>query len=100
MIDVTNRAKLVAYKEQDNYIVYVFENLEIPEYFMCTRFPNWECPNINIGEIGYVNFRIIIGGVDVWYDTKTNTPHIYNYSGNHFINFVKEKQKVDKIIIS
>ena len=44
------KAKLLALKEDQNYITYVFQNLCDNSYIMCTRLPNWESPVININD--------------------------------------------------
>lgn len=42
------------------YITYVFKNLEDTsfgkKYCMVTRWPNWQCGNIEIGESGYLTY--------------------------------------------
>lgn len=87
--------KLVA-KEPDfqGYITYVFENLEeevIKEtrYIMCTRWPNWEHRDIDLEEIGYLNFAEIRAGVDKWFDGNEMIP--YKYNGIQFIKFIAKQ---------
>lgn len=96
--------KLVA-KRNDvgGYTVYVFENFNYStifnQYIMCTRFPNWECPILNIGDIGYVKYREVLGGVDEWYDRFTDTKIKYKYTGIHFLNFVFDEEKQKDLLI-
>ena len=65
------KAKLLALKEDQNYITYVFQNLCDNSYIMCTRLPNWESPVINIDDVGYLNYKEVIGGETEWYHKET-----------------------------
>ena len=65
------KAKLLALKEDQKYIIYVFQNLDDNSYVMCTRLPNWESPVININDIGYLNYKEVIGGESEWYHKET-----------------------------
>lgn len=88
-------------KEHDllGYTTYVFENLENAsfghKYCMITRWPNWQCRNVDIGEIGYVTYQEVIAGQDTWWDGSKNVP--FNYSNLIFIKFIKEN-KLDNSI--
>ena len=66
---------------------------------MCTRFPNWESPIILIGDIGFLKFKEVIAGKDMWYDPQTGDTIPYKYTGIHFIDFVQENKEVDNLII-
>lgn len=97
MIDVTLKAELVSFKDEYPYLVYVFKNLDFPEYIVCTRFPNWDMPPVMLGDKGYINYRIVIAGKDTWYN-KEEAVHVpYNYNGNHFINFIPLKEYIKEI---
>ena len=95
--------KLIASKEDCGYITYVFENLDscdmLHKYLMCVRFPNWECPILNIGDMGFVKFKEVIAGIDKWYDKDLDTFVPYKFTDIHFLNFVFDKQKQDNIIL-
>lgn len=100
---VTIYCKLLA-KEHDigGYTTYVFKNLDNApfghQYLMCTRWPNWEHRNLDIGEKGYLTYKEVIAGVDSWYDGKDFIP--YNYTNIIFIKFVKEnKDNLKQIIL-
>lgn len=89
-------AKLVA-KENDTcgYITYVFVILDRSErkrlnskYIMCVRYPNWEHRDIKVGEIGYLNYKVIIAGVDQWFDGKDL--RYYKYSTIQFVKFISK----------
>lgn len=92
----TIRAKLLTYREETGgYILYVFEDLDAKtwdkKYRITLRFPNWEAPLIKIGDIGYLNFREVVAGRDVWWDRNTQSEKFYNYSNSLFENFIHEK---------
>lgn len=42
---------------------------------MCTQPPNWSAATINYGDIGYLEVKPVIAGIDEWYDgdTQQNT---------------------------
>lgn len=98
---VTIHCKLVA-KEHDfgGYTTYVFQNLEnkniYDKYLMCTRWPNWEHRNLDLGETGYLTYKEVVAGVDTWYDGTSFIP--YNYTNIIFIKFVKEADNYDQDI--
>ncbi len=78
------------------YTTYVFECLDEEirnktKYIMCTRYPNWEGPEIQIGEIGFLSFFEIRAGIDTWYDGNKMIP--YRYNNIQFIKFIKKPEK-------
>ena len=84
-------------KESDtlDYTTYVFECLDsdvvkYSKYIMCTRYPNWDHRNIELDEIGYLNFMEIKAGVDTWFDGSKMIPYLYN--GIQFIKFVHKPE--------
>lgn len=94
--------KLVA-KLDDNlgYTTFVFKCLdkEIKKqspYIMCTRFPNWVTRDVQLGEIGYLNFVEIQAGIDKWFDGQQMIP--YNYDMIQFIQFVPKPKKKEFIM--
>lgn len=99
MLDITLKTQLVSYRKEHPYTIYVFKNLDLPEYIMCTRFPNWNTPLIDIGDKGFLNYRIVIAGRDTWYDQEKDVLVPYKYSGNHFVNFIPLKEKLKDIIL-
>ena len=97
----TIHAKLVTYRHGCwGYINYVFQDIDHPEsdYIYCTRFPNWDCPDLNIGDIGFLKCRFVIGGDSRWYDWKNDRYVPYKYTGIHFLDFIYEKPKEDIIM--
>ena len=100
----TIKSQLLTYENDlGGYITYVFKNLDsinnYDRYVMCTRFPNWETPNVNIGEIGFLKYKEIEGGKDKYYDNHENLFKSYKFNGIHFIDFVAIKQNNKDIIL-
>lgn len=107
-MDVPNikiiHGKLIAQKDNfGEYITYVFLNLDSTEvldkYLMCTRFPNWESPFVEVGDTGYVKYREVFGGIDEWYDKLTDELVKYKYTDIHFLDFVYDTKKEDEITL-
>lgn len=101
---ITIKSQLVA-KEHDllDYTTYVFKCLEsnVPfghKYCMMIRCPNWNHRDIDIGEIGYVEYEEVKAG-DNWYNPQTKTYIPYNYTNIYFIKFVKEVDSSKKDIL-
>lgn len=97
-------ARLLAFKEDaGGYITYVFKNLKaedvLHEYIMCVRFPNWDCPPINIGDEGFLSYRFVEAGKDKWYNKSTGMYEPYKQTDCHFINFITFKNNDLKDII-
>lgn len=94
---MTIHAKLLT-KRSDSmgYVVYVFQNLDFTDafnkYVMCVRFPNWDHPNIEITELGFLEYRSVVAGKDSWYNSYNNQYIPYKYTDNHFIKFIPETQ--------
>ncbi len=99
---VTIYGKLLA-KTHDigGYTTYVFQNLDSApfghKYVMLTRWPNWQCSNIDVGEIGYVTYKEVIAGKDTWWNGSDFIP--YNFTNLVFIKFVRKKDTSKKDII-
>jgi hypothetical protein len=85
------------------YTTYVFRCLEREiikqtKYVMCTRWPNWEGPKIEIGEVGYLQFMEIRAGKDEWFDGVNMIP--YRHNNIQFIKFIrKPKKKHNQFIV-
>ncbi len=98
----TKHVKLVAKNtDWEGYTSYVFENLhpinEDDKYIMCVMFPNWNQTIVSIGEIGFVSVKLVIAGVDTWYNGKDNIP--YKYTNLIFCKFIKEEPMYEEIIL-
>jgi hypothetical protein len=96
---------LEKFNDSLGYITYVFELLdnedklrEKTKYLMCTQPPNWECENIDYNEVGYLEVKPVIAGVDEWYDGEIQQK--YRYSNIWFSKFVPVRPKnIDTMII-
>ena len=88
--------KLVAIKE-GQYTIYVFK--EEDKYVMCTKLPNWQTPDIVVGDKGYLSYVEVSAGEE-YYNPSTETRHTYNYSNVYFENFIlKQKVKNSELIL-
>lgn len=96
--EVTYYVKLVAKLHENlGYINYVFENLNFNDYdyqyFTCVRFPNWDSPNVDLEDVGYVTIKYVREGIDKWFD-GTDFKN-YNYTNIIFLKFIPEKEKTN-----
>jgi len=104
MNTLTIHCKLLA-KEADlmNYQTLVFKNLDNApfgnQYCMVTVWPNWESYIPEIGDIGYLTYNSVTGGVDTYYDRTLDTIVKYNFTNLVFNKFVKEQDNSKKDII-
>lgn len=104
MTTYTIRCELLA-KETDvlDYTTLVFKNLDKApfgyQYCMLICFPRWESRIPDIGEIGFVTYDDVCGGVDSYYDRDTDSIVKYNYDNLIFKKFVEEKDNSKKEII-
>lgn len=104
MDTLTIHCKLLA-KEVDlmDYQTLVFKNLDKApfgcEYCMVTVWPNWESYIPEIGDIGYLTYDSVTGGVDTYYDRTLDTIVKYNFTNLVFNKFVKEVDNSKKDII-
>lgn len=90
------KARLSASREDPgDYTKYVFQNLDTGEYVLCTKFPNWDTPLINLGSVGYLKYKEIIAGKETWYDHVNNVFVPYKFDADQFIDFVLEPKKQD-----
>ena len=94
MVEFVTEAKLLAIKEVV-YTIYVFKDNINNKYIMCTRLPNWQVQEINIGDEGYLQYQEIKAG-DEYYDISIEKNKKYNYSNIYFNNFVKKSEKINK----
>ena len=99
MLSLIRNVKLLA-KREDNYTVYVFQDLDNSEFIMCTRLPHWQTPDINVGAEGYLHYNMVTAG-ETYYHPDTNTHVKYNYTNSYYVNFVNRSDKInnDGIII-
>ena len=102
MTNETTYVKLLCQqKDSLDYTTYVFEIIDSKEidrlgyrYIMCTRWPNWDHRELLNGEEGYLNYSVIISGVDTWYDGASFVPYkCSTYQFNKFITKQPEQNK-------
>ena len=104
MDTLTIHCKLLV-KEVDlmDYQTLVFKNLDKApfgcEYCMVTVWPNWESYIPEVGDIGYLTYDSVIGGVDTYYDRTLAAIVKYNFTNLVFNKFVKEIDNSKKDII-
>lgn len=99
-VPLSARVKLIEAR-LDQYIIYVFKDLDSFRYYIVTRFPSWKEPEVNIGEEGYLEFFIAIAGKTKWYD-KNNIHESpdkmipYNNTYLVFNKFIKDTSNIVK----
>lgn len=91
MVELIKEVELITVRD-GNYTLYVFQCLKTLEYIMCTRLPNWQVPDINIGDKGFLQYQIVKAGEH--YITPDGENVLYKYSNIYFINFVKKTDAV------
>ena len=99
---ITILSEVLTFEEDlAGYVTYIFRNIEskdtFTEYVMCTKYPNWDCGDIKIGDIGFLTFEEHIAGLDKWFDGREY--HYYNYTGIQLIKFIKKQDKPSQQII-
>lgn len=82
------KARLVAQKEEGQYINYVFENTSTHEFVMCTRVPNWSGDLPHLMQEGYLEYKDVQAGTSTYFDNVDNTFRAYQYTATYFQSFV------------
>ena len=101
---MTLHVEFISYEHNINgYTVYVFKNLDNPEWFnkyiMCVRFPNWDHRGLSLNERGYLTYKENIAG-EHYYNATTGNNDVYKYNTLQFIKFIKEIEiKTDNFIM-
>lgn len=88
MIKNTAHVKLLALRE-GTYTMYVFQNLDTNAYIMCTRLPNWQVPEIKLGDAGFLEYQYVTAGEE-YFDPAQEKMIRYLYTNVYFINFVQK----------
>lgn len=78
--------------QQGQYSLYVFKNLDekdnsLLRYITVTRVPNWNGPDIKIGDKGYVECEYVNAG-DSYFQVSTGNMETYNYTVCYFLHFI------------
>lgn len=82
------KARLVGKNTDGVYKHYVFIDLDRLDYVMCTRVPNWQGADVEIGEDGFLEYHSVIGGQDRYYDAVKDHYCHYQQDATYFLNFV------------
>lgn len=93
MVEFIKEVQLLAIRSSV-YTTYVFKVIKENEYVMCTKLPNWQVPEINVGDVGFLQYQIVKAG-DL-YVTPEGDQIAYKYSNVYFINFVLKTDAVMK----
>ena len=95
---------LELFQDFEGYITYVFKLLDNDEIsrletklIMCVRYPNWQTPLVNKGDIGYLNFKEVTAGVDTWFDGTSFIP--YKYDDIQFVKFIKKEDNKNEFVL-
>ena len=89
------------YTDYFGYITYVFKyldnfdiNVHNCKIMVCTRYPNWNCRELKIGDTGYVEVEIVRAGIDTWFDGKKQVP--YKNNATRFMKFIEKSDDKNK----
>ena len=66
------------------------------KYVDVVLLPNWEPQEIQVGDVGFLQFESVTGGETKYKNRNTNEDCIYAYSNNYFIRFTKEIEKCEQ----
>ena len=67
--------------------MYVFQK-EDGSYWMCTKLPNWDLPEINIGQKGFVTTESYVAGEE-YYDRDSDTYKKIRFTNVYLKNFIE-----------
>ena len=93
VVELIKEAKLVAIRDS-TYTMYVFTLLEEKNYVMCTRLPNWQVPEISIGDSGFLKYQTVEAGDQ--YTTPDGSIINYKYTNAYFLDFIHKTDKLNK----
>lgn len=98
VVEFIKEAKLVAIRDS-TYTMYVFSLLKEMNYIMCTRLPNWQVPEISIGDSGFLKYQTVEAGDQ--YITPEGEIINYKYTNSYFLDFINKTDNVykDEIIL-
>lgn len=88
MVTTVAYVQLLAIRD-GTYLMYVFQNLDTQAYIMCTRLPNWQVPEIQIGDAGFLEYQYVEAGQE-YFDIAQEKMVKYLYTNVYFINFVQK----------
>lgn len=84
--------------EEGQYTAIVVEDLNRDytddlKYVTVIKLPNWGSSIMQVGDVGYLQFESIEGGVTQWFNKSSEDFEVYKYNNNYFINFFIQKDK-------
>lgn len=83
------KARMVAKQTDGAYEIYVFQDTLTPKSFvMCARCPNWNGPEPQMMQEGFLNFKEVQAGKDTYYDNIDGCFRAYQYDAIYFLSFV------------
>ena len=93
-MDRITEAKLLAVRE-GVYTLYVFKDNINNTFIMCTRLPNWQIPDVTIGDEGFLQYQTVKAGEE-YFDVTTGEKNTFKYTNVYFVNFVKKSEDINK----
>lgn len=64
---------------------------------MCTKLPNWDISDIEIGDKGYVTTMSYVAG-EKYYDRNSDSQHTIKFTNVYLKDFIKVEQKKEIIL--
>ena len=80
------------------YTLYVFQEEDTFNYVMCTKLPNWQTSDIQVGDIGFLKYKEATAGEE-YYDAQTGIVRKYLYTNLYFLDFIKKSEISNNKII-
>jgi len=96
---ITLFSQLVA-KKTGIYTVYIFKNLDTDRYLACTKCPNWNTSEIDIGQQGFLTYKFVEAGKDSWINKETGEYISYQYSANYFLEFIPSSHVIANNVVT
>lgn len=101
---ITYKVKVLSCISDCGYKTYAFQDLDFKgfgggkKYYTATLLPNWNIPNINIGDIGYIQIIIIKAGEE-WYNKYEDKYVKFKYDGIYINKFIPHKTLDEDVLI-
>ena len=81
------------------FVNYVFKNLEKDEYVMCTILPNWDFPELRLYDRYFITVQEVSAG-EKYFNRKLQDIISYQYSGVYLINAIQyDEKQLDTLIL-
>ena len=86
------KVQVLKTEARGDYRLMVVENLDATSdsnrYIMCTRCPNWNGKDPEIGQTGFMSYVSVVAGRDKWYNPTDKQHYHYRYTADYFLDFV------------